>query len=393
MGIGQTVRVSIDGAGGQYDLPDPEVDPEDPEADTTANVGLGPAISGDGQYVAFESLAPLTPDDVNEVQDVCEEGDEPAFVPMSDVYRFEFGTRAVTRWSLANPDGTGEVTPTEASGFKIDGHTGECVPASNGADAAISRDGSRIAFVSGGNLVGRVVEEEEGEVAALAAVGEPIEPNIYVHRPHPEPDIMPPASAAASKAYVNTNTMTVRYRASDAIFPWTGVDRVQLWGKKPGDTEFTKLRVDIGDEMDNLFTVASKKEGLYRFYTVAKDVWGNWEAVPKARDTVTEKDSVLPTISKEKVVPNPFDISRDDKALLSMRISEKAATTFLVKDNGIVVKRFDTELSPRGLVQRYWRGRNDAGNVVRSGHYVVVMKAKDLAGNLQADRVGLDVTR
>ena len=176
---------------------EPPTDPGgggDSAPDATPNVGLGPVVSGDGSTVAFESVAPLTADDENTKTSTCTDATgrrTHGLVAMSDVYTYDMGSGALGRSTRANETGadldpaTEElVVPTEATGFKIDGHTGECVPATNGADPAISEDGSAIAFVSGGNLVGRLIAEETHEVTIAAEAGgttdgTAIEPNVY----------------------------------------------------------------------------------------------------------------------------------------------------------------------------------------------------------------------
>jgi hypothetical protein len=407
MATGTTFRVSLDENGDEaqmdnpvLDVPEGEVSIESEGPDATANVGVGPSISGNGQFVAFESIAALTADDVNGVgESTCTdaEGTYTEVVPIADVYLVGIGDDAVVADSLARqsiPNEVGvDIEPFEAWGFRVDGMTGLCTPGFNGADPAIARDGSRVAFASAGNLLGRTVEDEDhGGGAVTDGLG--IEPNTYLHRPNPEPDIAAPLSRAKGPQYANTRTFVVKYTAADSVFPWTGVNRVQLWLKRPGETAFVKRQVDIGDAMDNAFTVRSLGvSGRYAYYTVALDNAGNWELAPAKADAVTIVDLVAPVIKNARAVPNPFDISDDRFTEFKMRISEKANTTFVVKRNGVVVKRFATKLSPRGLVTQAWFGRNDAGRFVLNGEYVVVMRVKDPAGNLTVARVRLPVTR
>jgi len=402
MAAKSTKRISLDETGAQVDLPNPDAylalaakpgggGGGEESDDLTPNVGAGPVVSGDGEFVAFESLAALTPDDENTRSSTCtpEDGETVSgTVYVSDVYRYAVSAGDIDRQSVAN-DVEGAF---EAEGYRIDGMTGLCTPVRNGADPAISEDGTRVAFVSNGNLSGTflVEDEEEGEGESD---GEAIEPNTFLHRPNPEPDGVAPTSKATGAAYVNTKKFLAKYVAADDTFPSSGLAKVELWLMRPGETKFTKRQVDLADAIDGRFTVASRVSGKYRYYTVAVDKAGNVEATPAKADVVTKVDLVAPKITKAKVVPSPFDISRDGKAVFKMTVSEKAYTTFLVKRNGVVVKRFVTKLSPKGLVTQTWRGRNDAGRLVVNGDFVVVMKAKDLAGNAGLVRVGLRVTR
>jgi Tol biopolymer transport system component len=169
-GDGSTVRVSLDSGGNQVDLPNPVVvepttttapagAPTGDETVADPMVGGAAAISGDGNVVAFQSEAPLTPDDLNGAADNL----------VKDVYAVDFAAGTFERVSLANEGGT------EATGTRTDGHTGATVPQTNGADPAIDGKGHYVAFVSNGNLTGdRPVAEEEAGVTAEADAEEEV---------------------------------------------------------------------------------------------------------------------------------------------------------------------------------------------------------------------------
>ena len=146
----------------------------DATPDATPNVGIGPVLSGDGTFVAFESKAALTADDGNGGQATCTDttGTVTGWVEPADIYRYAMADDSLIRVSKAN-DALGAF---EASGYRVDGHSGLCVPVNNGVDPAISADGSEIAFVSNGNLVGRTVEAEEGEEPSTTS----LEPSVYL---------------------------------------------------------------------------------------------------------------------------------------------------------------------------------------------------------------------
>lgn len=152
-----TVRVSVDASGAQLDLPDPP-----PvilaDAPTVAVAGGGPAISGNGATVAFQSAADITSDDVNGVVDVY----------LHDLVAGALDERA----SVAIPGGT------DATGTRVDGHTGETVPQINGADATISWSGLDVLFTTNGDLADdRPIAEEEA--VALAEEEVSSEPAIF----------------------------------------------------------------------------------------------------------------------------------------------------------------------------------------------------------------------
>lgn len=117
--------------------------------------GIGAVVSADGAHVAFESLgSTLTVGDLNGVLD--------AFV-------WDAGSLLVERVSVVDETLGG----TEATGTRTDGNTGETVPKKNGADVAVSADGSMVAFMSHGDLTNDRGESEHdpGELSS--------EPQIY----------------------------------------------------------------------------------------------------------------------------------------------------------------------------------------------------------------------
>ncbi|MGI9645914.1 MAG: TolB family protein [Ilumatobacteraceae bacterium] len=116
-----------------------------------ADGGHGPAVSGDGTAVAFESTSPmLTGEDTNGVKD--------AFLRV-------LANSTTERVSVAVPGGS------EATGTRIDGHTGEIVPQTNGADVAVGASPNAIAFVSNGDLAADrpIGEENPGELSTEPA--------------------------------------------------------------------------------------------------------------------------------------------------------------------------------------------------------------------------------
>lgn len=509
MAAGTTIRVSLNEDGDEFDMENPVVITASEDGpDLVPNVGAGPAISGNGQFVAFESLAGLTADDQNGVgESTCtdELGTYTEEVPIADVYRVELGADAVVPGTLERQSvPLDDADAFEAWGFRIDGMTGLCTPGNNGADPAISADGLRVAFVSAGNLVGREVEEEEdGGEAVTDGLG--IEPNVYLHRPveeifPPAPDSKAPVSAASGPAATTTVSWTVTYTATDnssgvaevelfvkrpgaAAYTSAGADtttqdgtftflsggtagsyafytvatdvagnveaapatpdvvtlftppapvvtdvtapvskarsaafsrllgfpvryaardeaggsglaKVELYLKGPGAVRYRKVRTDYGAGIDGYFRFVAPTQGLYRFYTVATDKAGNRERVPAFADTRVVVDTTRPVLRRRMgLAPFVLDLGDRDRLMLRMRVNEAVSFRFLIRDRDGLVQRFGPRLVRRGLVTRYWAGRDLDGRVVRPGRYVLVMRGTDRAGNTSVLRTPIWVTR
>ncbi len=143
LSTGTTTRVSLDAGGAQVTAPAMEF--------TASPVaGANPQLSGDGQYVAFESNAALTPDDTNGVL---------------DVYERNLATGALTRVSVPVAGGT------EASGTRTDGKTGATVDQVNGSDDNINYDGRYVSFLSNGDLAADRPISTEGATTGVSTEG------------------------------------------------------------------------------------------------------------------------------------------------------------------------------------------------------------------------------
>jgi Tol biopolymer transport system component len=268
-----TTRVSLKSDGTEGNTVDTADVPDDPATTTVDEtvdalpVGYGPAISGNGTMVAFASNEALSPDDTNGV---------------SDVYTNGLNGAGMGRNSLK--DDPGDTAAFEASGTRVDGNTGLTVPASNGADPAITRSGNVVAFTSQGNLTG-IDASAEAETTTTS-----IEPNIYVRRPNPEPDTTAPSSRAYSRTSTPKKWIKVRYSVTDEIgFPITGVKAVRLYAKKPGWKKFKWIKTDSGARINGVFRVKAGARGVYKFYTVAIDNSGNVEQRPGRYDDKTRR--------------------------------------------------------------------------------------------------------
>jgi hypothetical protein len=99
-------------------------------------------------------------------------------------------------------------------------------------------------------------------------------------------DTHAPSSTASSPATTRRSPFNVTYTASDPS-PSTGISRVELWARRPGDAKFSKVAVDTTPNATRFFSYTAHPAGTYRFYTRARDTAGNYEKAPAAPDATT----------------------------------------------------------------------------------------------------------
>ena len=97
------------------------------------------------------------------------------------------------------------------------------------------------------------------------------------------PDTTPPTSSATSPQYA-TGAFTVSYTAGDNGAFSSGLGRVELYAKGPGDSAYAKVATDNTPAATGSFNyTATQGDGNYRFYTIATDNKANTETVPEQR--------------------------------------------------------------------------------------------------------------
>src|SRR5207253_1259901 len=127
-------------------------------------------------------------------------------------------------------------------------------------------------------------------------------------------DTAKPTSAATSPQYSTSNAFTVSYTASDPGAYASGLDKVELWAKAPGDLGYTRVQTDSSPTASGSFSyTAAAGDGSYRFYTVAIDKATNNEGAPLSPpDTTTLVDTAKPTsaaTSPQYSTSNAFTVS------------------------------------------------------------------------------------
>src|SRR5204863_4670131 len=78
----------------------------------------------------------------------------------------------------------------------------------------------------------------------------------------------------------------------------SALDKVELYAKAPGDSDYSKVATDSSQAATGSFSYhAAAGDGTYGFYTVATDNAGNAEAAPASADSQTLVDTKAPSSS------------------------------------------------------------------------------------------------
>ncbi|HEU4515434.1 MAG TPA: choice-of-anchor O protein [Nocardioidaceae bacterium] len=206
-------------------------------------------------------------------------------------------------------------------------------------------------------------------------------------------DVSAPVSTATSPRYSTSTGVRVRYTSADEA-SGSGLAKVDLWARAPGAASFSKVMTDTATRADGVFEYAAARQGAFAFYTVATDRAGNVENPPGAADCVTKVDTTPPVIRRRMGQgPYTFDIGEQVRLALRFRVTEQVRLTVVVRQEGEPIRRLAPSAVSRGLVTKYWNGRDADRHLVESGRYVVVVKAEDLAGNKAAMRTPMRVDR
>src|SRR5207249_4209680 len=111
-------------------------------------------------------------------------------------------------------------------------------------------------------------------------------------------DTQTPTSSATSPQYSTSTAISVSYSANDPGANASGLDKVELWAKAPGESVFSKVTTDSAPAASGSFSyTAAAGDGSYSFYTRALDKAGNYETAPASADATTLLDTAAPTSS------------------------------------------------------------------------------------------------
>lgn len=202
--------------------------------------------------------------------------------------------------------------------------------------------------------------------------------DVYFAPPPPE-DTTPPVSSvnAISPYWGNASPRTVTATATDDM---SGVARVALWYRFSADNSgwgsWTWYENDNASPWSWSFAF-SGGNGYYEFYSTARDVAGNEEAAPAAKDAMCGFDNTPPSA--------PSLLEPSDGATLTNR-----RPTFrwsVVTDNGLVLYHIQVANNPgfaAPVIDFYWLIDNyytPTSDLINDNYYWHV-RAKDGPGNI-----------
>jgi hypothetical protein len=144
-------------------------------------------------------------------------------------------------------------------------------------------------------------------------------------------DVTKPTSTASVPA-TSSATVTVSYSSADGA--GSGVDEVELWVKRPGDSAFSESATDTSPSSASFSYTANAGSGTYQFYTRARDNAGFYEDAPAGADDSTVVDTVRP------------------KAI-ALSASNGGATVGKWEPNDVIVLTFDEALSTISILSTW----------------------------------------
>ena len=103
-------------------------------------------------------------------------------------------------------------------------------------------------------------------------------------------DSVAPESSVSSREISNSASISLDYSASDSS--GSGIKEVELWAQGPGYPGFVLSATDTSPSSAS-FIYNAPGDGVYLFYTRARDIAGNFEESPASSDSSTLIDTTV----------------------------------------------------------------------------------------------------
>ena len=187
-------------------------------------------------------------------------------------------------------------------------------------------------------------------------------------------------SQASATNYSNTSPITVNYSTTNAAGDTSGLAKVELWAKGPGDSAYSKVGEKTTASGSFSYTV-NQGDGDYRFYTISEDNAGNREVQPPSANAIV-------TVTQDTAAPTTTASARntDNTDYTFGTFTKQNVTVTLSADDGsgsgVDVTRYTTD----GSTPSATNGAIYNGAFTISTEYTTTVKflSIDQAGNAEA---------
>ncbi|MDP9069114.1 MAG: cadherin-like domain-containing protein, partial [Actinomycetota bacterium] len=212
--------------------------------------------------------------------------------------------------------------------------------------------------------------------------------------PPPAGDTTPPSAQAAADTTIISPNGDGRL---DAVHVDGSFDETTTWrftitpagASASSDSGPIFTRTGVGHEIDVEWDGRSSSgrvvpDGEYVWRIEGQDVAGN-DMAPVSGYIEVDRTAVV--FSGIEADPNPFHLKEQDVTAIRYSVAEAARVRVKIKKRGRIVRAFKVHrFLEEGSAVLVWSGRNRHGERVRSGRYVVVLRATDLAKNVTVNR-------
>jgi hypothetical protein len=196
-------------------------------------------------------------------------------------------------------------------------------------------------------------------------------------------DATAPSSSASAPAIAVSAPITVSYTASDG---GSGLASVELYVKKPGDSDYSKVASDSSPSASGSFSYTPDGgNGSYSFYTRASDRAGNTEAAPSSPDATTNyTGDVAPDTTAPQSSASAPSTTTWAPITVSYTASDNSGGSGLARVDLYVKKPGDSDYSKVATdgspsASGSFSYTPDGSN----GHYSFYTRATDTAGNVE----------
>lgn len=156
------------------------------------------------------------------------------------------------------------------------------------------------------------------------------------------------------------------------ITAWEGAPSLGLAGFTSGDSMTFKIWVEIDEEYQEVTGFAEYEQGDGTFG------YGSYSVVILKYNRVMSITNPRSNIDNTRIYPNPFNHS----SYIEYSFPGKTLFTITIfNSNGKKVFQYDGSINDKGRYIFYWNGKDNSGNELPSGVYLVSIRSSDRTAN------------